>query len=671
MTLPDDKERLAAMTVRFLAADAVEKAKSGHPGMPMGMAEAAVALWSRFLVFDPEDPFWPDRDRFVLSAGHGSTLLYSLLHLSGFPLTLEDLRNFRQWGSKTPGHPEAFHPPGVETTTGPLGQGFATAVGMALAERMLAARFNRPGREVVNHRTFVIAGDGDMMEGVTQEAASLAGHLGLGKLVVLYDSNGITIEGSTSLAFSEDVPARFQALGWKTLRGVDGQDPNSVARALEEALAQEEKPTLIEIRTTIGFGAPHLAGTAKVHGAPLGPEELKAAKERAGWPVEPPFYVPPGAADPLREAAAKGKRKREEWESRLAEWKKEDPEGYAAWKAALAGEIPGNLEDFLPHFPPDSKGLATRAASGKTLAALAPAVPHLVGGSADLAPSNKTALPGQGDVGPGEFSGRNLHFGVREHAMGAVLNGLALHGGFIPFGGTFLVFSDYLRGALRLSAMMKLPVIYVFTHDSIGVGEDGPTHQPVEQIASLRAIPGLHVLRPADAGETAAAWAYALRRKDGPTALVLTRQAVPTLDTPAAVLRDEFPRGGYTVKPAENPRVVLLASGSEVSLALEASRLLEEEGIPVQVVSLPCVEAFRVQDRAWKEKVIPPGAEVVFSLEAGVALGWGEWVRPAGAGLSLERFGASAPAEVLFEKFGFTPGEAARRVQALLEVSGK
>ncbi len=667
MTLPDDKERLTAMTIRFLAADAVEKAKSGHPGMPMGMAEAAVALWARYLVFDPRDPFWPDRDRFVLSAGHGSTLLYSLLHLAGYDLSLEDLKNFRQWGSKTPGHPEAFHPPGVETTTGPLGQGIATAVGMALAERMLAARFNQDGREVVNHRTFVIAGDGDMMEGITQEAASLAGHLGLGKLVVLYDSNGITIEGSTSLAFSEDVPARFEALGWKTVRGVDGRDPGAVARALEEALAQEERPTLIEVRTTIGFGAPHLAGTAKVHGAPLGPEELKAAKENLGWPLEPSFYVPPGAADSLLEAAARGRERRKAWEARMEEWKKEDPEGYASWEAAQAGEVPGNLEEFLPSFPPDPKGMATRAASGKVLAALAPAIPHLVGGSADLAPSNKTALPGCGDVGPGAFEGRNLHFGVREHAMGALLNGLALHGGFLPFGGTFLVFSDYMRGALRLAAMMKLRVVFVFTHDSIGVGEDGPTHQPVEQIASLRAIPGLHVLRPADARETAAAWAYALKRKEGPTALVLTRQALPTLDTPASALDEGFSRGAYTVKGGEEPRVVLLASGSEVSLALETSRLLEEDGIPVRVVSLPCMEAFRAQDRAWREEVIPPGAEVVFSLEAGVSLGWGQWVRPPGASLSLERFGASAPAKVLFEKFGFTPREAARRVKAFLE----
>ncbi len=667
MTLPEDKELLCAMTVRFLAADAVEKARSGHPGMPMGMAEAAVALWSRFLTFDPERPGWPDRDRFVLSAGHGSTLLYSLLHLAGFGLSLEDLEHFRQWGSKTPGHPEAFHPPGVETTTGPLGQGLATAVGMALAERMLAARFNREGLEVVNHRTFVIAGDGDMMEGVTSEAASLAGHLGLGKLVVLYDSNGITIEGNTSLAFSEDVPARFEAMGWKALRGVDGQDPGAVARALEEALSQESRPVLIEIHTQIGHGAPHLGGTAKVHGAPLGPEELKAAKENLGWPTEPPFFVPPGAADPLREAAARGRKKREDWERRMALWRKEDPAGWASWEEALSGKPPENLEEILPSFPPDPKGMATRAASGKVLEALGRALPFFAGGSADLAPSNKTRMPGAGDLGPGNFGGRNLHFGVREHAMGAVLNGLALHGGIRPFGGTFLVFSDYMRGALRLSAMMKTPVIFVFTHDSIGVGEDGPTHQPVEQLASLRALPGLHVLRPADANETAAAWAYALRRTDGPTALVLSRQALPTLEIPRQVLEEGFPKGAYPVKAHPSPRAILLATGSEVSLALAASALLEEKGIPVQVVSLPCMEAFRDQPPEWREKVLPPSASVVFALEAGVSFGWSEWIRPPGAHLTLDRFGASAPAGVLFEKFGFTPEEVARRVEALLE----
>ncbi len=666
MTLPRDKERLCAMTVRFLSADAVEKARSGHPGMPMGMAEAAVTLWSRFLKFDPQDPGWPDRDRFVLSAGHGSTLLYSLLHLSGYDLSLEDLKQFRQWGSKTPGHPEAGRPPGVETTTGPLGQGFATAVGMALAERMLAARFNDDARKVVDHRTFVIAGDGDLMEGISQEAASLAGHLGLGKLVVLYDSNGITIEGSTSLAFSEDVPARFEALGWKTVKNVDGHDPSALARALEEALSQEEKPTLIEVKTRIGFGAPNLAGTAKVHGAPLGPEELAAAKENLGWPPAPPFYVPEGAADPLREAAARGKALRLRWEEGIAAWAGKDPDGYAAWKSALSREVPENLEEILPDFPADPKGTATRAASGKVLAALSRAVPHLAGGSADLAPSNKTHLPDAGDVGPGDFSGRNLHFGVREHAMAAILNGLALHGGFLPFGATFLVFSDYLRGALRLSAMMELPLVYVFTHDSIGVGEDGPTHQPVEHLASLRALPGLHVVRPADAVETALAWAYALRRKKGPTALVLTRQAVPTMDLPAGERRAGFHRGAYPVRRASSPEVVLLASGSEVPLALETADLLEEEGLSVQVVSVPCMEAFREQDREWQDEVIPPGAKVVFAMEAGVSQGWEAWTRPAGAGLFMNRFGASAPAGVLFEKFGFTAGNAARLVKELL-----
>ena len=521
---------LAVNTLRFLAVDAVEKAKSGHPGMPMGAAPMAYALWTRFLKFDPSDPSWPDRDRFVLSAGHGSMLLYGLLHLSGYELTLEDLKRFRQWRSPTPGHPEFRHTPGVETTTGPLGQGISAAVGMAIAERHLAARFNRPGFPLVDHRTYVVAGDGDLMEGVSSEAASLAGHLGLGRLVVLYDDNRITIEGSTDLAFSEDVNRRFGAYGWRTLQVEDGNDLDRLAEALQEAGADEARPVLIRVRTHIAYGSPGKQDSPEAHGAPLGAEEVRRTKEALGWPAEPPFLVPDGARAPFQAAAARGSEKRREWQELFASYRRSHPELAAEFQRRVVGQLPDGWELALPVFEPDSKGMATREAGGMVLNALAAEIPELLGGSADLAPSTKTLLTAEPSFQKVSPSGRNFHFGVREHAMAAVLNGMANHGGVRPYGSTFFVFSDYLRPGVRLAALMRIPVVHVFTHDSLFVGEDGPTHQPVEHLPALRAIPGLIVIRPADANETAEAWRAAVSRTDGPTALILSRQAVPTLE---------------------------------------------------------------------------------------------------------------------------------------------
>jgi transketolase len=648
---------LAAHTVRILAAEAVQKANSGHPGMPMGMADAAVTLWTRFLRHDPAAPRWPDRDRFVLSAGHGSMLLYSLLHLTGYDLPMEQLQRFRQWGSLTPGHPEVGLTPGVETTTGPLGQGLSNGVGMALAERWLAQRFNRPGFDVVDHRTFVIASDGDLMEGVTHEACALAGHLGLGKLVVLYDDNGISIDGSTALSFGEDVLARFAGYGWQVAR-VDGHDAEAVAAAIAAAGTDPARPALIACRTTIGFGSPGRQGTSKAHGEPLGAEELAKTKAALGWPAEPAFHVPAEVAAFMRGSADRGRAAREAWTVLFARYRDAHPDLAAAFEEAMRGELPAGWEAVVPAFPPD-KPMATRAASGAVLAKLVPAVPALLGGSADLTPSNNTFVPGTAPLRRDDMSGRYVHFGVREHGMGSVMNGLALHGGVRPYGGTFMVFSDYMRGAVRMAAIMDLPVTFVFTHDSIGLGEDGPTHQPIEHVASLRLIPNLWVIRPADANETAVAWRMALARTHGPTALALTRQPLPVLD-PARYPTGDAARGGYVLVGDADPQVLLLSSGSEVHVALAARAMLAHEGIRTRVVSMPCTEAFDAQPAEYREAVLPPGVRARVGVEAGVTAGLSKYVGLDGEMVGLDRFGASAPYQTLYTELGITPEEVAR-----------
>jgi len=654
----------AARTVRGLSMDAVQAAESGHPGLPLGMADAAVVLWSRFLKHDPQHPDWPDRDRFVLSAGHGSMLLYSLLHLSGYDLPLEEIKNFRQLGSKTPGHPEVKHTVGVETTTGPLGQGLATAVGFALAERMLAARFNTPERVVVDHYTYVIASDGDLMEGVSNEASSLAGHLGLGKLVVLYDDNHISIDGPTSLAFTEDRAARYHALGWHVIDHVDGHDMAAVEEAIGTAREVLDRPSLICCRTTIGFGSPNKAGTAGAHGEPLGVAEVALTKDNLGIPQEPLFYIPEDGATALTDGAARGAEAREAWEDRLKEAKKDDGDFKADWGLFEKGAVPA---DFAwPAFAPDQKGMATRAASGKVLEKLMPALPWLVGGSADLTPSNKTLTPDLQSQSVENHAGRYLHFGVREHAMGAALNGLTLHGGLRGYGGTFLIFSDYMKPAIRLAALMKCPTVFVYTHDSIGLGEDGPTHQPVEQLAGLRAIPNLHVVRPADAVETMEAWRHALARTDGPTALALTRQNVPTFDREALGATGTVEKGAYVLADSDGtPDVILMGTGSEVHLALEARETLAAEGIAARVVSMPCWEAFDDQTEAYRRKVLPPDVRARVAVEAASPMGWGRYVGLDGAVVGIDRFGESAPYEEVYAQVGVTAqavADAARHV---------
>jgi transketolase len=660
-------DELCIKTLRTLAMDAVQKANSGHPGAPMGVAVVGHVLWSRFLKFDPSHPDWPDRDRFVLSCGHASMLLYGLLHLSGYDLSLDDLKNFRQWGSRTPGHPERGETPGVEATTGPLGQGVGNAVGMALSERMLASRFNGSNRRVVDHRTWVLASDGDLMEGVAAEASSLAGHLGLDRLCVIYDDNKITIDGGTHLSFSEDVMARYAALGWH-VQAVDGMEPAAVAMALEAAVAERERPSLIAARTRIGFGSPAKEGKSSSHGAPLGAEEVRATKEAYGWDPHAQFLVPPGAAAPLQERAAAGAAAHAAWRARMKEMGQHDAAAASEWDRRMAGDLPAGWEDYLPVFTRETGNLATRAASGKVLAALAPALPELIGGSADLAGSNNTHIPDSSDVTAGKYGGRILHFGVREHAMGALMNGMNLHGGLRPFAATFLIFSDYARPDIRMAALSRLPAIWLFTHDSIGLGEDGPTHQPVEQLASLRAMPNLHVIRPADANETAAAWRVALTRRDGPTALVLSRQTLPLLDGAGPESGGGLARGAYILAEAEggSPALLLMASGSEVALVLAARDVLQADGIPTRVVSFPCWELFSGQPASYREEVLPPAVTARLAVEAGASLGWDRWVGWAGACVTLDRFGASAPAPVLFEKFGFVPDRIVSRARELL-----
>lgn len=651
-----DVDELCINTIRMLSADAVQKANSGHAGMPMGAAAMTYVLWTRFLKHNPTNPRWPDRDRFVLSAGHGSVLLYSLLHLTGYDLSLEALKNFRQWGSKTPGHPEFLHTPGVETTTGPLGQGFGNAVGLAIAERFLAAHFNRPGHEIVSHYTYAIVSDGDLMEGVSHETASLAGHLGLGKLIYLYDDNHISIEGNTDIAFTEDRTARFEAYGWHVQKVKDGNDMTAIEKALLSAQKEDLRPSLIAVRTHIGYGSPNKQDSASAHGEPLGPEEIKLTKENLGWPLEPEFHIPEEALNRFRKAIERGKQREGEWQERFSAYEKAYPEPAKEWNQWLHTDLPDGWDKDLPDFPADKKGLATRVASGKALNAIAPNLPNLIGGSADLAPSNKTVLNGEDFFQKDSYHGRNFHFGVREHGMGSILNGIALHGGLIPYGGTFLIFSDYMRPPIRLAAMMGLKVIYVFTHDSIGLGEDGPTHQPVEQLAALRAIPNLTVIRPCDANETSEAWRVALNSNQGPVALALTRQNLPTLDRNVVAPADGLDRGAYILKDAPNgkPDLILLASGSEVPIAIEAAEKLEKKNMTVRVVSMPSWELFERQSQEYRHEVLPSDIKARVAIEAGITQGWHRYVGDNGSVIGIDHFGASAPYQILYEKFELT-----------------
>ncbi len=662
-----DLDQLCVNALRFLAVDAVEKANSGHPGAPMEAAPLGYVLWTRLLKHNPRNPRWPNRDRFVLSAGHASMLIYGLLHLAGYDLSLEDLKNFRQWGSRTPGHPEHGLVPGVETTTGPLGQGLGNSVGMALAERFLAARFNRPGFSLVDYFVWCFASDGDMMEGVGAEAASLAGHLGLGKLKCVYLDNRITIEGSTSLAFSEDVGRRFEAYGWQVIRVEDANDLGAVQKALETARAQTVRPSLVIVRTHIAYGSPNKMDTADAHGAPLGPEETRLTKEALGWPPEPPFYVPEDVPPHFRPAAQRGAEAEAQWNALLQRYRQAQPDLAAEWDRLQEGRLPEGWQKRLPVFKPE-ESLATRQASGKVINALAPVLPELLGGSADLGPSNNTMIKDGGDFSADNPAGRNLHFGVREHAMGAVLNGMALTGGLIPYGGTFLIFSDYMKPAIRMAALMGLGVIYVMTHDSVGLGEDGPTHQPVEQLASLRAVPNLVVIRPADAAETVVAWRVALERRRGPTLLVLTRQKVPVLDRASLAPAMDAAKGAYVLSSSgdQKPQVLILATGSEVSVALEAQAKLSARGVPAWVVSMPSWELFEAQPPAYRDAVLPPSVRARVAVEAGASLGWHKYVGPQGALVTLDRFGASAPGEVALKNLGFHPDNVANAALALL-----
>ena len=647
--------------------DAVEAAQSGHPGTPMALAPAAYLLWSRFLRHNPADPDWPDRDRFVLSCGHASMLLYALLHLSGYDLPLEEIKAFRQWGSRTPGHPERGHTPGVETTTGPLGQGFANAVGMAIAERFLADHFNRPGHRVVDHRVWVFASDGDLMEGVASEAASLAGHLRLGRLAVIYDDNHITIDGDTALTFSEDVQRRFEAYGWHVVRVGDGNDLAAISAALDAARAETGRPTLVILRTFIADPAPTKRNSPEAHGAPLGADEVRRTKEIMGWPAEPAFFVPEDALAHWRQALDRGAALQSEWEERRKAYVAEHPELAAELQRWLSGELPEGWDRGLPVLTAGGGALATRQASGLALQAIATVVPNLVGGSADLGGSTGTTLKQGGSFGP-TSSGRQFHWGVREHVMAAILNGIAAHGGLRPFGSTFLVFSDYMKPAIRLSAIMRLPVIYIGTHDSIGVGEDGPTHQPVEHLAMLRAIPNLVVLRPADAAETVEAWRAAMARLAGPTLLVLSRQKLPVMERPPLGSAEGVSRGAYTLldAPGGTPQAILIATGSELHVALAAARLLQADRVRVRVVSMPSWELFGAQSEDYRNEVLPPAVRVRLGIEAASPFGWQRWVGDEGAMLAMDGFGASAPGDRLFQEFKFTPERAAEIVRGLL-----
>jgi transketolase len=651
---PDYQEQYIN-TIRFLSADAVQQANSGHPGLPMGAAAMAFALWTRHLRHNPLNPNWADRDRFILSGGHGSALLYSLLHLTGYELPLDELKHFRQWGSLTPGHPEYGLTPGVETTTGPLGQGFANGVGMAIAEAHLAAEFNSPAHKIVDHFTYAIVTDGDLMEGIASEAASLAGHLRLGKLIYLYDDNHVSIEGGTQISFSEDRMARFTAYGWHTQIVLDGNDVDAIDAAIKAAKL-DDRPSIIAVRTTIGYGLPSRAGTAKAHGEPPGDEELNGAKKALGWPLEPRFYIPTEAQTFFCQAQEKGVELEQAWQNLFNGYKNELPEKAAEFERRLKGELPAGWDADLPVFDADPKGVQTRAASGKALNHFATKLPELIGGSADLAPSNNTNMANLGDFQKDTPAGRNMHFGVREHAMGGVVNGMAYHGGLRPFGATFLVFADYMRPALRLSAISHLSSIWIFTHDSIGVGEDGPTHQPVEQLAALRAIPNLVTIRPCDGNESVHAWRVAIIRHRAPTALIFTRQNLPTLDRNLYADAAQLEKGAYVLADMGDnpPELILMASGSEVSLIVEAGARLAAEGINVRLVSVPSWELFKAQPAEYREAVLPQSVRARVAVEAGISMGWEKFVGDSGAIISLEHYGASAPAGILFKEFGFT-----------------
>jgi len=681
---PDrELENRCINTIRFLSADAVQNANSGHPGMPMGAAAMAFTLWTRFLRHNPRNPLWFDRDRFILSAGHGSMLLYSLLFLTGYDLPLEELKRFRQWGSRTPGHPERRDAPGVEVTTGPLGQGFANGLGFAIAEAWLAAHFNRPGHKIVDHYTYVICSDGDLMEGVTQESASLAGHLKLGKMIYLYDQNRISLAGSTDVDFTEDVARRFDADGWHTRTVRDGNDTEDLAKAIEEAQREQDRPSLILVHTHIGYGSPHKQDNFSSHGSPLGEEELAAAKIALGWPSKDKFYLPQDAVDYFRGAVTDGAAAQDEWTARFEAYRKDFPKEASEFEMVIAGRLPHNWAADLPKWKPSDKPIATRAAGGAALNALSKNIPNIIGGSADLNPSTDTPLKNWGDFqnpeayGPGtlgavggvwSYAGRNIAFGVREHAMGAAVNGMAAHGGVIPFSATFFCFSDYMKPAIRLGALSRLRAIYVFTHDSIGLGEDGPTHQPIEHLAALRGVPELVVIRPADANETAESWAFAVQH-DGPSVLVLTRQAVPHLDRSNARNADAA-RGAYILAEADggSPDVILIGTGSEVQLCVEARAKLAAYGVKARVVSMPSWELFTAQDDAYRESVLPKQIKARVSVEAASPLGWHRWTGDQGVIIGIQRFGASAPGPEVLDHLGFTPQHV---VSAALRVLGR
>jgi transketolase len=669
-------------TLRFLSVDMVQKANSGHPGLPLGAAPMAYVLWTRQLKHHPANPAWADRDRFVLSAGHGSALLYSLLHVTGYDLSLDDIKQFRQWGSKTPGHPERGHTPGVEATTGPLGQGLANAVGMAIGEAHLAARYNREGHAIIDHCTWALVSDGDLMEGVASEAASLAGHLQLGKLICLYDDNQVTLAAAADITFSEDRGKRFAAYGWQTIRVDDGNDIGAIAAALEQARADTLRPSLILVRTHLGFGSPE-QDSFKAHGSPLGAEDVTKTKQKLGWPSEPDFLVPGAALTHFRKALDRGAKQEAEWNGRLDAYTKVFPDLAKELRSRLRGELPSGWDADIPVFPVDQKGMATRVAGGKVMNAMAPKLPALGGGSADLDPSTHTALKGLGDFNPApaqdeqgsagggwSYAGRNLHFGVREHAMGAIANGLAAHGGFIPFGSTFLIFSDYMRPTIRLAALTRLHVVHVFTHDSIALGEDGPTHQPVEHLASLRAIPNVTVIRPCDANETAVAWKVAVETRDRPVLLALSRQDVATLDRTCYASAEGLRRGAYVLSDAKDrkPGLILIASGSEVGLILAAAECLQGEDVRVRCISMPSWDLFEAQPKSYRDEVLPPQVTARLAVELGVAQGWQRYVGERGDMLGVERFGASAPADVVLREYGFTVDNVCKRARALLKI---
>ncbi|HEU4327317.1 MAG TPA: transketolase [Roseiflexaceae bacterium] len=661
-----DTDQLAVNTIRLLSLDGVQQANSGHPGLPLGAAPMAYVVWTRFLRFDPQSPEWAGRDRFILSAGHGSMLLYSLLHLAGYDLPLDELKRFRQWGSKTPGHPERGLTPGVEVTTGPLGQGFGNGVGMAIAERFLAATYNRPDHQLIDHYTYAIVSDGDLMEGVAAEAASLAGHLRLGKLIYLYDDNDISLDGPTKLAFTEDVLARFESYGWHTQRVTDGNDLDAIEQAIRTAQA-DPRPSLISVKTVIGYGSP-IQNSSKVHGSPMGEPNVRKTKEFYGWDPDAQFAVPSEALEPFRAAAERGAQLHADWRQRFDAYAAAFPAEGAQLRHALAGTLPEGWAADLPRFTPADGELATRQGSGKALEAVKAKLPWVIGGSADLASSNDMPTKGEISFQPGSEHQRNIWFGVREHAMGAALNGMAAHGGVRVYGGTFLTFSDYMRGAVRLAALSELPVVYVWTHDSVGLGEDGPTHQPVEHFAALRAIPNLTVIRPADANETVAAWQFAIEHSHGPTALILSRQKLPVLDQSKYAPADNLRKGAYVLSEAEGgtPQLLLLATGSEVAMVLEAQTELAKQGVPARVVSFPSWELFEQQPADYRAQVLPPDVPARLAVEAGVSLGWHRWVGDRGDVVAIDKFGASAPYKEIYQHYGLTVEDVVKRALALI-----